>query len=715
MPLKKPKPVLIVPSKPKLIRLPKARIPRTVRVIRTEREKPYIPDPQEAREREIEALVRSLKSEIASIDDPELHDQWDGAISEVAKDGDMSRMLELARYRRKVVPIDEFLFSNTYMGLRRGDIYPGVLEALHELDTDKYNEAVFKGAIGGGKSTVANLGIPRQLYKLSCMRSPQDTFGVQPYSSLVFTIQSVRLSTAKKAVFGELGKFINNSPFFTEIYPYDKRVQSQMMFRQQNVILLPVSSSDTGAISMNVIGGILDEMNFMQKVLKSKQGSADETGEYDQAKTLYENLSRRRKSRFMHKGNLPGILYLISSSRYPDDFTEVKAAESAMMGGPDEKIYVWSKSLWESKGRDNYSPEEFRVILGDERARARIMAADEPDPPASEEREILRVPEDFRSDFEKNINDAIRDFGGRTTLASRPFITNPERIYDAIHLAEEFGYASVIPDDQVDLSIGEPTILEQRVRSDVQTMRVAHADLAVTRDSAGLAVGHVAGTKTIERKDPETGKIEVEVLPIIAYDLVLRIMPPPNGEIDFSQIRKIIYRLRDEHNLPIKVVTTDGFQSVDFRQILAKKRFATDYVSMDKTVEPYRTLRDALNDGRVFLPGHQHLLKELVELEYVRKNTKEKIDHKPRGSKDVADAVCGVASYLMTRRNTWSTQPKYQARNGMLLHGNRTHIESVRLEELDTETFETLYINGRAVIQHRSNPQRRGIVRRKAA
>lgn len=715
MPLKKPKPVLIVPERPKLIR-PVKRIPRTVRIIKTEKPT-YIADPQVDRERQIEALVRSLRSEIMSIGDPDLQDQWNEAIKNVAKDGDMTKMIELSRYRRKVVPLDEFLFSNTYMGLQRKDIYPGVLEALHELDSDKYSEAVFKGAIGGGKSTVANLGIPRSIYKLSCMRSPQDTFGVQPLSSLVFTIQSVRLSTAKKAVFGELGKYINNSPFFNEIYPYDKRVQSQMLFRQQNVIILPVSSSDTGAISMNVIGGILDEMNFMAKVSKSKSGSADEQGEYDQAKTLYENLSRRRKSRFVHKGNLPGILYLISSSRYPDDFTEVKAAESRMMGGPDDKIYVWSKSLWDSKGRHNFMDQEFRVMLGDERTRARIMADDEPDAPPDEDGEerMIRVPEDFRSDFEKNINDAIRDFAGRTTLASRPFITNPERLYDAMSLASQYGYASVIPDEAVDLSISEPTILEQRVRNDVGTMRVAHADLAITRDSAGLAVGHVAGTKTMERRDPSTGKIEVEVLPIIAYDLVLRIMPPPNGEIDFSLIRRIIYRLRDDFGLPIKVVTTDGFQSVDFRQILAKKRFATEYLSMDKDVQPYRTLRDAFNDGRVFLPRHQHLMKELVELEYVRQRAKEKVDHKPRGSKDVADAVCGVASYLMTRRNTWSTQPKFQAGNGMLLHGNRTHIDNVKLEELDTETFETLYINGRAVIQHRSNPQRRGIVRRKAS
>jgi hypothetical protein len=39
--------------------------------------------------------------------------------------------------------------------------------------------------------------------------------------------------------------------------------------------------------------------------------------QYDQAKVLYEGLDRRRKSRFMIGGKLPGVLCLSSSKRYP--------------------------------------------------------------------------------------------------------------------------------------------------------------------------------------------------------------------------------------------------------------------------------------------------------------------------------------------------------------------------------------------------------------
>jgi hypothetical protein len=662
-----------------------------------------VPSEELEREQDIAAILRDIASEIHQITDVELRRQYEQALDEVGKDGDLEHLINLSRYKRSVVPLDEFLFGGTYLGLDQEEIYPGVLEVLEAVETEQYVEAVMKGAIGGGKTTAANLSMARQIYKLSCMRNPQQTFGIQQHSSIVFTIQSVRLTTAKKAVFEEFGKFISNSPYFKEVFPYDRKITSEMKFMKHNVSILPVSSSDTGAISLNVIGGLLDEVNFMQKVSNSKNASADEGGGYDQAKALYLTLSKRRRSRFLHRGKLPGTLFLVSSSRYPDDFTELKAAESVMEGGDDPEIYVFSKSLWESKGRSRYSEKEFRVLVGNERTRSRILGDNE-EVEDSEDTSILHVPEDFRKEFEKDIDGCVRDFGGMTTLASHPFIQNREKLFTCMSLADQYAYQSVIPLEEIDLDVSLPSVLKERIRDDVHTMRVCHADLAVTRDSAGLAIGHIAGTKTIERRDPDTGKTSVEVLPVIAYDLILRIMPPRDGEIDFSKIRQIIYNLRDNYGLPIKVVTTDGFQSVDFRQTLAKKGFVTEYLSMDRTTQPYKTLRDAFYDGRILLPRHQTLIKELTELEYVRKGTKEKVDHKPRGSKDVADAVCGVASYLLTRRSAWSTQPTFRGESGLMLHGGRTGIGTVELEELSAD--EMPLIGGRRSVTTRKTSRR---------
>lgn len=663
------------------------------------------------RELEIKDTIEALKAEIHHLPDKLLREQYHHAMTEVAKDGDIEHLLELTRYVRGVVPLDEFLHSHTYMGIEENELYPGVLETLDALESEKYVECVLKGAIGGGKTTTANLGMSRDLYKISCMRNPQQTFGVQQHSSIVFTIQSVRLSTAKSAVFEEMGKFFNNSPYFREIFPYDRRISSQMKFLKHNVTVMPVSSSVSGAISMNVIGGLLDEVNFMQKIAQSKSGSADDKGAYDQAKELYLTLSKRRRSRFMHKGKLPGTLFLVSSSRYPDDFTEIKAAEAQMCGGDDPEIFVFSKSLWESKGRGRYKAEEFRVLVGNERTRSRILGDEEQ--VQGEGLEIINVPVDFRREFEKDIDGSIRDFAGHTTLASRPFIHNREAIFECMDLADQYAYQSVIPVEDIQLEVSIPTILESRLRTDVKSMRVCHIDLAVTRDAAGVAIGHIAGVRTMERVNPDTGERTTEVLPVIAYDLLLRVLPPRDGEIDFSKIRQIIYDLRDNHGLPIKVVTTDGFQSVDFRQILSRKGFATEYLSMDRNNQPYSTFRAALYDKRILLPRHQTLVKELTELEYVQMKNKEKIDHKPRGSKDVADAACGVAAYLLTRRRTWSQQPTFRGESGLLLHGHRTGMGTVELEQLSAEELSVRHPSGRRSVSERRSIDRVAPRRRK--
>lgn len=673
---------------------------------------PSIPQNELRREIELRDTLKALSYEIKGIPDKLLKEQYGYAMEEVAKDGNLEHLLELTRYVRGVVPLDEFLYSPTYMGIAEDELFPGVVETLEALESEQYVECVMKGAIGGGKTTAANLGISRQIYKISCMRNPQQTFGLQQHSSIVFTIQSVRLNTAKQAVFGEMVPFFNASPYFKEVYPWDTRITSQLKFKQHNVTVMPVSSSTTGAISMNVIGGLLDEVNFMQKVSKSKNTNADEKGEYDQAKELYLTLSKRRRSRFMHKGKLPGTLFLVSSSRYPDDFTEEKAKEAEMLGGSDPEIYVYSKSLWESKGRDRFSDKEFTVLVGNERTRSRILG-DHERIEAADDVNLIQVPDDFRREFEKDIDGSIRDFAGQTTLASHPFIHNRESIFDCMALADEYAYQSVYPQDEIDLEVSVPTIDVHRIRDDVKKMRVAHVDLAITRDSAGLAVGHIAGTKTIERFNPETQEKTVEILPVIAYDLIMRVMPPRDGEIDFAKIRQIIYDMRDNHNIPIKVVTTDGFQSTDFRQILGKKGFVTDYLSLDRTTQPYRTFRDAMYDRRIILPRHQTLVKELTELEYITAGSKEKVDHKPRGSKDVADAVCGVAAYLLTRRQSWSTQPTFRGRNGLMLHGHRTGMGTVELDEIDEEEFFERHQSGRRSISKRRSVSRLNPKRRK--
>ena len=109
-------------------------------------------------------------------------------------------------------------------------------------------------------------------------------------------------------------------------FPYDAWKTNELRF-PNNVWVFPAVAGSSGVIGYNVFGAVMDEVNFMAVVENSK--SVATGGYFDQADTLYKSLIRRMKSRFMKRGKLPGILLQISSSRYPEDFTERRLAESA--------------------------------------------------------------------------------------------------------------------------------------------------------------------------------------------------------------------------------------------------------------------------------------------------------------------------------------------------------------------------------------------------
>jgi len=79
--------------------------------------------------------------------------------------------------------------------------------------------------------------------------------------------------------------------------------------------------------------------------------------------------------------------------------------------------------------------------------------------------------------------------------------------------------------------------------------------------------------------------------------------------------------------------------STDSMQLLRSKGIRSDYLSVDRTIEPYQTLKEIIYTGRIKCHKMEVLLEELCRLEITKSN---KVDHSPGSSKDVADAVCGA-------------------------------------------------------------------------
>ena len=535
---------------------------------------------------------------------------------------------------QQIVSPSEFIVSPHYMNAE-DVLYPSVLESLLEICSGEYEECLLLGSIGSGKSTVAIYVIAFYLYLLSCFKNPQLVFGLDPSSELLIVFQSINASLAKAVDFNRFRNLIGKSPYFVNHFMFDRDIESELRF-PNNIIVKPVSGEETAAIGQNVISAIIDEVNFMHVVDKS-QKSID-GGTYNQAIALYNSIARRRKSRFLSQGRLPGMVCIVSSRRYPGQFTDQKEAEAQKQLQETGKtsIYVYDKCVWDIKPWE-FCGEWFNVFIGDATRQPRIIYHG--DKISDQDRHlVVRIPIEFKDEFERDILNAIRDIAGVSTLATHPFLMNVEAVSSCFERHESILNTSTIDFDKFQLKATRKRIFKPELP------RFAHIDLAVTGDSAGVVMGCVAGFVNINRGS------DTETLPKIHIDFSLEIVPPKGGEIIFSRIRDIIYRLRDI-GVNVKWVTFDNFNSRDSIQILRQKGFTSGLQSMDKTNVPYEMLKNALYDNRVSLPRHDKLLHELKTLEKDAKTGK--IDHPSTSSKDIADALAGVVYGLTMRREIW--------------------------------------------------------------
>lgn len=543
--------------------------------------------------------------------------------------------LDLNEY--ETVPVDPktFLFDPFFLGLK-DEVYPSLIDEFIEMNSGRYIEIVLTGGIGTAKTTLALWSTAYQLYLLSCLKRPQKVFKLDKSSEIAFVFQSITEDLARKVNYTRFKAIIDSSPYFQTRFPYDRKVEKELKFPNR-IFVRAISGEDTAAIGQNVIGGIIDEINFMGVTENSKR--TDDGSTYDQAHEVYSSIATRRKSRFIKDGQVAGLLCLVSSRKYPNQFTDKKEEEAKT----DKTIYVYDRTIWQVKPEGTYCGDMFKVFVGDATRKPRVLDDDE-DPRKTykpqDQHLVHEIPVEFRDDFKNNMVKSIRDIAGVSTLASHPYILNT----DAIAPCFDVGLTSVFDKEITDF-VTEKLKLRKSGIIDPNRDRFVHIDLSLTGDKTGFVMGSVPRFTEVRRGDSR------EILPVFRIDGAIAIRAPKGGEIQYSKIRNLIYAL-SKLGYRIKWITFDSHQSNDSRQILAQKGYTTGIQSVDASTIAYDTVKQAIYDGRLEAPANSHLQLELARLEYDTK--KGKVDHPANFSKDVADSLAGVCHGLLMRRETWS-------------------------------------------------------------
>jgi hypothetical protein len=563
------------------------------------------------------------------------------------------------------VSCEKWLYDDEYFGHVGKAMWPVVKEEFFRImeSNPRPGRLILKGSIGWGKTWLSSVIMARIMYELCCLRSPQLYYGLSPTSMIAFMNLSVSGGHAYRVMFVELLNMIDSSPWFVRYMPRKRPGSAAIYFLKKLISFVPGSSSELAALGQNLFGGVIEEANFFPVVTGSKRLRFSLETEYDLAKRLHDSMWRRIESRYQRRGRIPGMLILNSSANYPGDFLD------RMAGHLDKYTMCIDHSEWETQPQSRYSGKKFFVFVGNKYTLPKILKTEDELELYRQKGDVIAVPEEYADDFVRDLAGSLRDIGGMTVRSTNKFILETSRIYSmfdetraGLHIPIPFAEryydgmpAEDFPDNVAVDKFLNPVSHIRKTREALvhpKAMRFVHVDLATSKDSAGIAIGHVGRLDEVKRRREGSMGLEQvkEVVPVIYVDLAIRIRPSFGHEVQIDSIRDLLHTLNQEVGFRFAKITFDNFQSFSTIQLLTG-RFGEDVVgilpspSKKPDAPHWWSLRDAINEGRVFCYEYAPLRDEILGLEH--NPVTKVIDHPVDGSHDVAEAVAGMIFNVM--------------------------------------------------------------------
>ncbi|RLG76926.1 MAG: hypothetical protein DRO14_03075, partial [Thermoprotei archaeon] len=369
---------------------------------------------------------------------------------------------------------------------------------------------------------------------------------------------------------------------------------------------------------------------------------------------IFTSLLRRIQSRFMGSGGvIPGRIWVVSSE------SDKGAALNRLVTQYKGKRGVLEvrASLWEVMP-ERYSGETFKVFVGSETRPPEIIDKHNIKLLELEPDRVIDVPVEHYDDFKVDIHAALRDLAGFSTSSTYKLFRLKHKLIEALTVT------SIFPDeisldfddesDQIQNYLLYPDYFQNPLKKEVP--RCIHIDIGLSGDRLGIAASFVSDFKERVTRDPHTFEEIVELVPVIVCEWCLGIKAKPGQQVPLYKVRQFLSWLTAQGYL-VDVVTCDGFQSADMLQWVKKSGFTGELFSVDRTSLPYLTFRTAVYEGTLVMPKNEILKKELLELELTPDGKKvdhpEKFEDGEKGTKDIADAVCGSGCVARERADSY--------------------------------------------------------------
>lgn len=528
----------------------------------------------------------------------------------------------------KEIPVDKYTFltSEQYLGNSNNKgkaIYPAWMDVMLELEKtgNQYTEIALTGATRIGKTSTAVSDAAYQLYKLMCLKNPQEYFGLKSVTQISIFFFNITQTLAKGVAFKEFNSTLATSPWFNEHGHFTDSEVNPIYIPEGGLIEVAFGSEASHGLGKAVHTVVFDECNFAQAGIK------DVNKAKERMKEKYDTLVARVTGTFVKHGEVYGRIYIISSKKSDSDFMEdyIQAQKSA--GNPH--LYVFDKPQWEVWPKSKYSSDKtFKLALGGKKLRSYVVPDDQMDITSLADIQkqgyvLMDVPEDNKVRFLADIDVALRDIAGISIPGTMSFI-NQESLDACIHNRQNPFFTDTIQiGTQDDFTIEEFFHKEVVDKQYLSMPMFIHLDLALTTDRAGISGVVASGRKDIQSED----KTVMSQL-TFTHIFTVGIEAPKGDKIAYSKITAFLCWLRKQ-GFNISRISRDQFQSEYMAQLLEEQGFDTDKISLDRTPDGYMAGRSIILEQRVDMLNCDLLQDELIHLQ--RDSVTGRVDHPANG------------------------------------------------------------------------------------
>ena len=555
----------------------------------------------------------------------------------------------------------EFI-SEKYIGDQANSLYPWAKDVFADyFDPLKpYRTLILTQCIGAGKSTFSTLA---QLYisiHYALMWHPYKFFGLAPSS--IFT-QCMGGWNQKKASELLLEPFVN----ILECSPYFKRVRTHQDLTEasaaeiaehlhwttssptsalsfQNGVNYKIISSAGSILGQNIISAIVSELTMFE------ENGWSSTKIFNFFTKLRKRIDSRMKANYYGRfiiDSQPNSLESPIDAWIWDSGTRKNKANLIVSGSrwqyfPDDFSQAWEKPRRDWKEPINLKCDfehAFPIFKGGDGQPPKVIET-----PAEletyESIDIVWAPmKQITPNGVINMKDAaeespinfLRDQAGIPSGAADRIFYNKDWIDHVFNNNLKNIYSSLIaktedePEhliwNQVKDKFFNRILGKYYFYYEPSLPRVASIDLAISGDTAAIAISHVE--RDIARVDTQGNPLKVYIT-----DMVIPIIPK-GGMINLDAFKFLILDLIHIGNMNIRHVSFDSFQSRAMMQTLERHGLNVEYISVDKNNSPYLSLIDYVMHKRYYCGKSIMVKNNLLSLQMVKRKTTGtmKIDH----------------------------------------------------------------------------------------